>query len=127
MRHHLCDLVMIWTPEHCRTVRLNDLDCPVMSQTIRNAQNRNLHLVTYLLLIPALEVVMVTFRVSPLLGVLSTTTFLQVFLLFLSAFRASSVMISLPLSLSVALGRIRINDNVIFYVTNVCFAEQMVS
>jgi hypothetical protein len=54
---------------------------------------------------PALEVVMVTFRVSPPSGVLPATTFLQEFLLFSSAFRSSPMMTSLSLPLSVMLGR----------------------
>jgi hypothetical protein len=42
---------------------------------------------------------MVTFRVSPPLGVFSATTFLQEILLFLSASRVLPMMISLPFSL----------------------------
>jgi hypothetical protein len=53
------------------------------------------------------EVVMVNFNVSPPSGVLSATTFLQEFLVFSSAFRASSMMTSLPLPLLAALGQIR--------------------
>jgi hypothetical protein len=90
-----------------RTIR----QCPEPSvsvcRTVRNAQHRDPRLVTCLRLPPALEVLMVTFNVSPLSGVLSATTFLQEFLLFSSAFRASSMMTSLPLPLSAALGQIR--------------------
>jgi hypothetical protein len=46
---------------------------------------------------PTLEVVMVTFKVSPPLGVFSATTFLQEILLFSSASRASPMITSLPL------------------------------
>jgi hypothetical protein len=54
-----------------------------------------------------LEVVMVTFKDSPLLGVFSATTFLQEILLFSSAFHVLPMMTSLPLPLLVVLGRIR--------------------
>jgi hypothetical protein len=53
------------------------------------------------------EFVMVTFSVSPPLGVFSATTFLQAILLFPPASRALPMMTSLSLPLSAVLGRIR--------------------
>jgi hypothetical protein len=54
-----------------------------------------------------LAFVMVTFKVSPPLGVFSATTFLQEILLFSSAFHVLPMKTSLPSPLSVASVRIR--------------------
>jgi hypothetical protein len=76
-------------------------------RTVRDAQYGFSRMLTCLRLPPVLEIVMVTFSVSPPSGVFSATTFLQEILLFPSASHALPMMTSLSLPLTTVLGRIR--------------------